>query len=115
MKRFTLSTSLAAATIFAAAGATKSVGQFWTPIAGQFWGPIDRQSAWANVKPMPGRVNVPSFSRHRYRFRSLVERFFNKLHISAPWRPARKARRQLPRPRQTRRPTNLDAVYESVT
>ena len=37
------------------------------------------RGAWANVKPMPGRVNVPSFSAYLYRFRNLVERFFNKL------------------------------------
>jgi hypothetical protein len=36
------------------------------------------QGAWGDVKPMPGRVNVPSFSR-LYRLRNLVERFFNKL------------------------------------
>jgi transposase len=35
--------------------------------------------AWGNIKPMPGRVNVPAFSRYLYRFRNLVERFFNKL------------------------------------
>lgn len=37
------------------------------------------RGAWANVKPMPGRVNVPAFSPYLYRFRNLVERFFNKL------------------------------------
>jgi transposase len=37
------------------------------------------RGAWANVKPMPGRVNVPVFSPHLYRLRNLVERFFNKL------------------------------------
>ena len=37
------------------------------------------QGAWGNIKPMPGRVNVPSFSPYLYRFRNLVERFFNKL------------------------------------
>jgi transposase len=37
------------------------------------------RGAWANVKPMPGRVNVPIFSSYLYRFRNLVERFFNKL------------------------------------
>jgi transposase len=37
------------------------------------------RGAWANVKPMPGRVNVPCFSPYLYRFRNLVERFFNKL------------------------------------
>ena len=36
---------------------------------------LDKRGAWANVKPMPGRVNSP----YLYRFRNLVERFFNKL------------------------------------
>jgi transposase len=40
---------------------------------------LDKRGAWANVKPMPRRVNVPSFSPYLYRFRNLVERFFNKL------------------------------------
>jgi transposase len=38
-----------------------------------------RRGAWANVKPMPGRVNIPAFSAFLYRYRNLVERFFNKL------------------------------------
>ena len=37
------------------------------------------RGAWANVKPMPNRVKVPAFSRFLYRYRNLVERFFNKL------------------------------------
>lgn len=37
------------------------------------------RGAWANVKPMLGRVNVPAFSSYLYRFRNLIERFFNKL------------------------------------
>jgi transposase len=37
------------------------------------------QGAWANIKPMPHRVNVPAFSPFLYRYRNLVERFFNKL------------------------------------
>jgi transposase len=37
------------------------------------------RGVWANVKPMPRRVNVPSFSSYLYRFRNRVERFFNKL------------------------------------
>lgn len=37
------------------------------------------RGAWANVKPMPGRINVPSFSAYLHRLRNLVERFFNKL------------------------------------
>src|SRR4051812_26638981 len=36
------------------------------------------RGAWANVKPMPNRKNVPAFSRFLYRYRNLVERFFNK-------------------------------------
>ena len=35
--------------------------------------------AWANVKPMPHRLNPPAFSKRLYRQRNLVERFFNKL------------------------------------
>ena len=37
------------------------------------------RGAWANIKPMPGRKNLPAFSRFLYRYRNLVERFFNKL------------------------------------
>jgi transposase len=37
------------------------------------------RGAWPNVKPMPRRVNIPAFSPFLYRFRNLVERFFNKL------------------------------------
>ena len=37
------------------------------------------QGAWANIKPMPGRKNIPAFSPYLYRYRNLVERFFNKL------------------------------------
>jgi transposase len=40
---------------------------------------LDQQGAWANVKPMPGRKNIPAFSSFLYRYRNLVERFFNKL------------------------------------
>lgn len=38
-----------------------------------------KQGAWANIKPMPGRVRIPAFSAFLYRYRNLVERFFNKL------------------------------------
>ena len=37
------------------------------------------RGAWANIKPMPNRRHVPAFSRFLYRYRNLVERFFNKL------------------------------------
>jgi transposase len=37
------------------------------------------RGAWANIRPMPRRVNIPPFSAYLYRFRNLVERFFNKL------------------------------------
>ena len=38
-----------------------------------------KRGAWANIKPMPNRVNVPAFSPWLYRRRNLVERFFSKL------------------------------------
>jgi len=37
------------------------------------------RGASANVKPMPRRVNIPAFSALLYRYRNLVERFFNKI------------------------------------
>jgi transposase len=40
---------------------------------------LTARGAWANVKPMPHRRNVPAFSAFLYRYRNLVERFFNKL------------------------------------
>lgn len=40
---------------------------------------LAERGAWANVKPMPQRRNVPAFSPFLYRYRNLVERFFNKL------------------------------------
>jgi transposase len=40
---------------------------------------LAERGAWANVKPMPNRKNVPAFSTYLYRYRNLVERFFNKL------------------------------------
>ena len=36
------------------------------------------RGAWANIKPMHRR-NVPAFCAFLYRYRNLVERFFNKL------------------------------------
>ena len=40
---------------------------------------LDERGAWACVKPMPGRKDPPAFSPFLYRYRNLVERFFNKL------------------------------------
>ena len=37
------------------------------------------QGAWANIKPVSRRVDKPAFSPFLYRYRNLVERFFNKL------------------------------------
>jgi transposase len=37
------------------------------------------RGVWANIRPMPNRVNVPAFSPFLYRYRNHVERFFNKL------------------------------------
>ena len=40
---------------------------------------IAERGGWANIKPMPNRVNVPDFDAWLYRFRNLIERFFSKL------------------------------------
>jgi len=37
------------------------------------------RGAWANIKPMPHRKERPAFSAFLYRYRNLVERFFNRL------------------------------------
>ncbi len=37
------------------------------------------RGAWANIKPMARRIDKPAFSPFLYRYRNLVERFFNKL------------------------------------
>jgi transposase len=41
---------------------------------------LAERGAFANIKPMPNRRNVPAFSPYLYRYRNLVERFFNKLN-----------------------------------
>ena len=40
---------------------------------------LKQRGAWGNIKPMPNRKNIPAFNPWLYRFRNLVERFFNKL------------------------------------
>jgi transposase len=40
---------------------------------------MTNQGAWANVRPMSRRHDRPTFSPFLYRYRNLVERFFNKL------------------------------------
>jgi transposase len=40
---------------------------------------LAERGAWANIKPMPNRKNIPAFSAFLYRYRNLVERFFSKL------------------------------------
>ena len=40
---------------------------------------VAARGGWANIKPKTNRVNIPAFSPFLYRFRNLVERFFNKL------------------------------------
>jgi transposase len=37
------------------------------------------RGAWANVKPMPRRVNIPAFSPFLCPYGNLVERFFSKI------------------------------------
>lgn len=40
---------------------------------------LAKRGAWANVKPLSRRKDQPAFSPFLYRYRNLVERFFNKL------------------------------------
>jgi transposase len=40
---------------------------------------LAQRGAWANIKPLSNRVNIPPFSPFLYRYRNLVECFFNKI------------------------------------
>ena len=52
------------------------------------------RGAWANVKPMPRRLNGPPFSRFLYRLRNRIERSFNKFkHFRGVATPLREIRR----------------------
>ena len=77
---------------------------------------LAERGAWANIKPMPRRLNIPAFSPFLYRYRNLVETLLQQDQaFQSRCHPLRKARRKLPRRRQTRCRAHLDALYESVT
>lgn len=40
---------------------------------------MTQRGAWANIKPLSRRHDKPAFSSYLYRYRNLIERFFNKL------------------------------------
>ena len=40
---------------------------------------LAERGAWAKIKPMPNRKNIPAFSGFLYSYRDAVERFFNKI------------------------------------
>ncbi len=40
---------------------------------------IAARGAWANVRPMPNRLDPIPFSKFLYRYRNVVERFFSKI------------------------------------
>lgn len=40
---------------------------------------VAARGGWANIKPMPTRKRIPSFSPFFYRYRNLAERFFNRM------------------------------------
>jgi transposase len=40
---------------------------------------VSQHGAWANIPPKRNRTEPICFSRHLYRARNLVERFFNKI------------------------------------
>lgn len=42
-------------------------------------GAVEERGAWANIKPVAHRIDPPAFSPYLYRYRNLVERFFNKI------------------------------------
>ena len=52
---------------------------------------LAERGAWANVKPLSRRTNVPAFSPFLYRYRNLVERFFTSGSTPVPSQPASKS------------------------
>ena len=40
---------------------------------------LGERGAWANIRPLANRKDKPAFSAFLYKYRNLVERFFNKL------------------------------------
>ena len=70
---------------------------------------LDERGAWANIKSMPNRKNVPAFSSYLYRYRNLVERFFNKT-LPRRGHAIRQNARKLPRRSKARLTQNLDAL-----
>ena len=52
---------------------------------------MKERGAWANGKPIPNRKAVPAFSQFLYRYRNLIERFFNNANISGLSSPASKS------------------------
>ena len=86
------------------------------PISDALRAAMTNRGAWANIKPMPRRVNVPAFSPCLYRYRNLVERFFNKLkHSRAVATRSEKHNANYLALVKLAAAQNLDAVYESVT
>jgi len=69
------------------------------------------RGAWANIKPMTNRKNVPAFSPFLYRYRNLVERFFQQAQTLPSRRNAlRQITRKLPCIHPARLNPNLDAL-----
>ena len=52
---------------------------------------LERQGAWGNIKPMPGRVNVPFFSRYLIAIETSSNASSTNSNISEPWRRATKS------------------------
>jgi len=46
---------------------------------------VGERGAWVNIPPKSNRKDPISFSRHLYRDRTLIERFFNKTNSYAVW------------------------------
>ena len=72
---------------------------------------LAKQGAWANVRPMPNRKNVPAFSSFLYRYRNLVERVLQQDQaLQSSSHPLRQGPGQLSRKRQTRSRPHLAPI-----
>jgi hypothetical protein len=63
--------------------------------------------AWANIKPLPGRNDIQPIRSFLYRYRNLVECFFNKVNASEPSPSASQSMTKTSLPSSNSQPSEL--------
>ena len=76
---------------------------------------LKARGAFANIKPMARRKTTQVFSKYLYRWRNLVERFFNNSSTSEPWRPATTNAATTSSPRSSSHPSGFGSTPSEST